>query len=66
MSWIDGTGRQIYVTLCSNLLSIAYGTSVGWASGSLPFLQSNETNLLSGPLSKDGKYVDLFPELIMT
>lgn len=54
MAVFEGTGRQIYATLCSNLLSCAYGTSVGWASSSLPFLQSNETVLPSGPLSKEG------------
>lgn len=54
MAWFDGTGRQIYVTLCSNLLSVAYGSSVGWASGALPHLQSNETDLPGGALSKEG------------
>lgn len=55
MGWLGGTGRQVYVTLCCNLLSAAYGTSLGWASGGLPFLQSDESRLPSGPLSKDGK-----------
>ena len=54
MSWFGGTGRQVYTTLCSNLLSVAYGSSVGWASSAIPFLQSNETILLGGPLSKEG------------
>jgi hypothetical protein len=59
MSWFDGTGRQIYATLCSNLLSVAYGSSVGWASAGLPFLESNNTFLPSGPLTKDGKQAKL-------
>lgn len=50
----SGTSRQIYATLCSNLLAISYGTSIGWASTSLPYLESNETLLETGPLSKDG------------
>lgn len=54
MSWFGGTGRQVYTTLCSNLLSVAYGSSVGWASGAFPLLQSNETVLSSGPLTKEG------------
>lgn len=53
---LGGTGRQVYATLCSNLLSVAYGTSIGWASTSMPFLESNATSLPSGPLTKDGKF----------
>lgn len=51
----SGTGRQVYATLCSNLLSVSYGTTIGWASTSLPFLESNETILIDGPLTKEGK-----------
>lgn len=48
------TGRQVYATLCTNLLSVAYGSSIGWASTSMPFLESNSTALPSGPLTKEG------------
>lgn len=57
MLLLSGTGRQIYTTLCANLLSVSYGTSLGWASSGLPFLQSNETVLPTGPLSKNGMYI---------
>lgn len=60
----SGTARQIFATLCSNLLSISYGTSIGWASAGMPFLESNETVLTNGPLTKEGKkricYATLF------
>lgn len=52
---LSGTGRQIYTTLCSNLLSMAYGASIGWASNALPFLQSNSV-LSNRPLTKEGQY----------
>ena len=55
----SGTARQIYATLCSNLLSVSYGTTIGWASTSLPFLESNETVLSNGPLTKDGEKLAL-------
>lgn len=51
---LSGTMRQVLVTLCANLLSVSYGTSIGWASTSLPFLESNATVLTKGPLTKEG------------
>lgn len=63
MSLLSGTSRQIYVTLCANLLSVVYGTSVGWASSGLPFLQSNQTVLPSGPLTKEGNALDFSSKL---
>jgi len=54
MALVSGASRQVYTTLCANLLSVAYGTSVGWASGALPYLKSNETVLASGPLTQEG------------
>lgn len=51
---LSGTMRQVFVTLCANLLSVSYGTSIGWASTSLPFLESNATVLTKGPLTKEG------------
>jgi hypothetical protein len=54
---LDSTGRQIYTCLCCNLLSFAYGTSIGWASSSLPLLETNQTTLESGPLSKEGLFI---------
>lgn len=51
---LSGTMRQVFVTLCTNLLSVSYGTSIGWASTSLPFLASNATVLSKGPLTKEG------------
>lgn len=60
----SGTARQIYAVLCANLLSISYGTSIGWASTSLPFLESNETILSTGPLTKEGRSLRLSLERI--
>lgn len=45
--------KQILATLCVNLLSVGYGASIGWASPTMIVLQSNETTLTTGPLTKD-------------
>lgn len=55
----DSYGRQIYTCLCCNLLSFAFGTSVGWANANLPSLETNQTTLDSGPISKDGRQIIL-------
>ncbi|CRL04891.1 CLUMA_CG017942, isoform A [Clunio marinus] len=54
--WLSGVQRQIFTTLCANLLSFAYGTSVGWASSNLPLLASNQT-VLTDALTKEGSLI---------
>lgn len=51
MFW-GAIAKQIFATLCVNLLSVGYGASIGWASPGMIVLQSNETTLTTGPLTK--------------
>lgn len=50
MFW-GAIARQVFATLCVNLLSVGYGASIGWASPAMIVLQSNETTLTTGPLT---------------
>ncbi|CAD7088652.1 unnamed protein product [Hermetia illucens] len=42
---------QFYATICANILSISYGTCVGWPSAAFLALQSKDSPLQSGPLT---------------
>ncbi|CAO1385949.1 unnamed protein product [Diamesa tonsa] len=46
-----GLGSQIYTTLCTNLLTVAYGASIGWMSPSIPILIGADSPLPSGPVT---------------
>ncbi|XP_052864417.1 uncharacterized protein LOC128271026 [Anopheles cruzii] len=43
--------NQFLGTFVVNIIALAHGTTLGWVSPSLPYLQSNETHLAGGPLT---------------
>ncbi|GAB0092713.1 hypothetical protein DMENIID0001_077420 [Sergentomyia squamirostris] len=44
---------QFYACLCANCVGIIYGITIGWASPSIPLLQSENSPLLSGPITEE-------------
>ncbi|XP_059616834.1 facilitated trehalose transporter Tret1-like [Phlebotomus argentipes] len=44
---------QFYACFCANCVGIIYGITIGWASPSIPLLQSSESPLLSGPITEE-------------
>ena len=55
--------NQVAVTIGTNLLTVGYGASIGWSSNGMVFLQSNESTLQEGLLTKDGGKKNLFSNL---
>ncbi|KAL5275947.1 hypothetical protein ACFFRR_001648 [Megaselia abdita] len=51
---MTGSVRNQYLTaICVNIFTLSYGTICGWSSAALLVLQSDESPLESGPLTKD-------------
>ncbi|XP_055684814.1 facilitated trehalose transporter Tret1-like [Lutzomyia longipalpis] len=44
---------QFYACFCANCAGIIYGITIGWASPSIPLLQSDTSPLLSGPITEE-------------
>uniref|UniRef100_A0A1L8DFA2 Putative sugar transporter n=3 Tax=Nyssomyia neivai TaxID=330878 RepID=A0A1L8DFA2_9DIPT len=50
---------QFYACFCANCVGIIYGITIGWASPSIPLLQSENSPLLSGPITEeDGSWIN--------
>lgn len=47
------TKLQYFAALSANIIMLGYGCGIGWFAVALNLLQSNDTPLNSGPLSKD-------------
>uniref|UniRef100_A0A1B0DPC5 Major facilitator superfamily (MFS) profile domain-containing protein n=1 Tax=Phlebotomus papatasi TaxID=29031 RepID=A0A1B0DPC5_PHLPP len=50
---------QFYACFCANCAAVVYGITIGWASPSIPLLQSENSPLLSGPITEeDGSWIN--------
>lgn len=57
--------NQVAVTIGTNLLTVGYGASIGWSSNGMVFLQSNESTLQEGLLTKDGGKMSFIRKFIL-
>lgn len=57
--------NQVAVTIGTNLLTVGYGASIGWSSNGMVFLQSNESTLQEGLLTKDGGKMEFLLKFIL-